>query len=113
MLHLLSSELPDIIKQEDAERMDAIVERGRIKNLKEGDPYTFDVAMDPKLLTSKTLKLLQKESNYRVQWCHKMVHFITRILREVRPRKQIPAFMMTRPTLSANPRPKNFFSQSS
>ena len=79
----MSSELPDIIKQEDQEREQAVIDKGRIKNLKEGDQYVFDVQMDPKLLTSKTLKLLQKESNYRVEWCNRMANFITRLLREV------------------------------
>ena len=83
MLHLLSAELPDIIKQEDAEKEQAVIERGRIKNLKQGEAYTFEIEMDPKTLTSKTLKILQKESNYRVEWCNKMCSFIHRILKDV------------------------------
>ena len=83
MLHLLSAELPDIIKQEDAEKLAATIEQGKIKNLKEGEAYKFEVEMDPKTLGSKTLKILQKEANYRVNWCRKMCSFILRILKDV------------------------------
>lgn len=83
MLHLLSGELPDIIKQEDAEKLAATIENGKIKNLKEGEAYVFEVEMDPKTLGSKTLKILQKEANYRVNWCRKTCNFILRILKDV------------------------------
>ncbi|XP_060558381.1 speckle targeted PIP5K1A-regulated poly(A) polymerase-like [Ruditapes philippinarum] len=82
LIHLLNNEVPDIILQEDQEKQETILEKGRMPAREAGE-YEFEVELKPTQMSSKLLKQLQKGENYRVEWCKKMCDFILRIIKEV------------------------------
>ncbi|XP_053373907.1 speckle targeted PIP5K1A-regulated poly(A) polymerase-like isoform X2 [Mercenaria mercenaria] len=82
LIHLLNNEVPDIILQEDQEKQEQIMEKGRMPAREAGE-YEFEIELKPTQMSSKLLKQLQKGENYRVEWCKKICEFIIRILKEV------------------------------
>ncbi|XP_052792029.1 speckle targeted PIP5K1A-regulated poly(A) polymerase-like [Mya arenaria] len=83
LIHLLNSEVPEIIQQEDQEKQEAIMQKGRMPSRDKGD-YEFEIEMKPTMITPKFLKMLQKgdSGNVRVEWCKRVCAFVLRVLKE-------------------------------
>ncbi|KAL4222247.1 Speckle targeted PIP5K1A-regulated poly(A) polymerase [Mactra antiquata] len=82
LIHLLNNEIPDIILQEDQEKHEQIMEKGRMPARKQGE-FCFEIEMKPTQISPKLLKQLQKGGAFRLEWCKRTVTFIIRVLKEI------------------------------
>ncbi|KAL3835818.1 hypothetical protein ACJMK2_021289 [Sinanodonta woodiana] len=85
LVYLLMPDLPEEIIKEDQEAQQKEQEQAAKKKLEPNSDGTFEfeIELKPGSLTSKFLQVLHAKPNWRVEWCHRVSAFITRILREI------------------------------